>query len=55
VDETAVRLWDLPLYHWRIPKAHPKGHPSTRKYLDKINVWGGISYQGPTEFAVIFS
>jgi hypothetical protein len=53
VDETCIRLWDLPLYHWRLPKSYPQAIQSTRKNLGKVNVWGGFSFRGATDFAVI--
>lgn len=52
VDETSIRLWDLPLYHVRLPSKKPLTFPSTRKDRKKVNIWGGISYEGPTKFAV---
>jgi hypothetical protein len=52
VDETSVRLWDLPLYHWRLKSSYPNAIPMTEKYRRKLNVWGGFSYKGLTRFAV---
>ncbi len=52
VDETSVRLWDLPLYHWRLQSSYPEAIPMTEKYRNKLNVWGGFSYKGLTRFAV---
>ena len=52
VDETSVRLWDLPLYHWRLKNSYPNAIPMTEKYRNKLNVWGGFSYKGLTRFAV---
>jgi hypothetical protein len=52
VDETTIRLWDPPLYHWRLLKAYPESIPTTDKYRKKENIWGGISFFGSTKFAV---
>jgi hypothetical protein len=52
VDETAVRVGEKPLYHWRLPSTYPDTLPSTNKFVSKVNIWGGISYQGATPFAV---
>ena len=30
-DETMIRLWDLPLYHCRLPNSYPKAIPCTSK------------------------
>ena len=35
VDETTIRLGDLPLYHWRLPSTNPIGIPSTQKLDEK--------------------
>ena len=55
LDETTVRLWDVPLYHWRQRSRYPNSIPSTDKFRRKLNVWAGISFQGSTPFAVIIS
>lgn len=52
VDETSVRLWDLPLYHWRLKNSYPDAIPMTEKYRNKLNVWGGFSYKCLTRFAI---
>ena len=57
MDETSVRLWDLPLYHWRLRATYPTAIPMTEKYRKKLNVWGGMSCIarfGLTRFAVSF-
>ena len=54
VDETSVRLWDLPLYHWRLRGSYPQAVPMTEKYRKKLHVWGGISHKGLTRFAVSY-
>ena len=52
-DETMIRLWDLPLYHCRLPSSYPEAIPCTTKYRKKVNICGGISFEGPTPFKVI--
>jgi len=52
VDETTIRLWDLPLYHWRLRGSRPDDIPCTSKFRDKVNICGGISFKGTTEFKV---
>ena len=48
-DETMIRLWDLPLYHWRLVTSHPEAIPSTAKGRKKVNIWGAISFKGPSK------
>ncbi len=52
VDETTSKLLDTPHYHHRLKSSRPESVECTSKIRKKINVWGGISYQGPTQFAV---
>jgi transposase len=52
VDETTCRLWDMPIYHWRKPASYPDTIPCTEKDRKKVNVFGGISFKGCTNFAV---
>ena len=52
VDETSVRLWDLPLYHWRLRSTYPNAIPVTEKFRNKLNVWGAMSHKGLSRFAV---
>jgi hypothetical protein len=52
MDETTLRVLDLPLYHVREKGSVPERIPNTGKIRHKLNVCGGISYAGPTEFAV---
>jgi len=52
VDETTVRLFETPRYHWRYPTSRPTPIYETSKYRQKVNIWGGISYKGPTMFAI---
>ena len=51
-NETMIPLWDLPIYHLRLPGSYPRAIPSTTKYRKKVNIFGGISFKGPTEFNV---
>ncbi len=53
VDETTSKLLDTPYYHHRLKSSAPKPILCSSKIRKKINIWGGISYYGPTEFAVI--
>ncbi|RNA36816.1 hypothetical protein BpHYR1_007423 [Brachionus plicatilis] len=46
-------VYDQPIYHLRLPSSRPEAIPSSSKFECKIHVWGGISYNGATEFAVI--
>ena len=52
LDETMITLWDLPLYHWRLPGNYPDAIPCTVKDRKKVNVFGAISFKGPSKFAV---
>ena len=52
VDESTIRLLEIPLYHSRKKGSVPKSIPQTSKRRLKLNVWGGISFRGPTPFAV---
>jgi hypothetical protein len=52
VDETTIKLWDLPLYHWRLRGSKPEAIPCTSKYRAKVNICGGISFKGTTDFKV---
>ena len=50
VDETLIRIQELPLYHIR-ERGRPEAHTNMMK-KDKINlnIWGGISNMGVTQF-----
>ena len=55
VDETTVRFFEVPLYQSRKSSPvqnTPVGIPSTSKYRLKLNICGGISCSGPTQFIV---
>ena len=54
VDESHVRILEVPLYHVRLPGERPEAIPCSTKIRLKINVWGGISVKGATPFAVIY-
>ena len=53
LDETMITLWDLPLYHWRLPGNYPEAIPCTVKDRKKVNVFGAISFKGPSKFVII--
>jgi hypothetical protein len=50
VDETKVVVSDVPIYHSRLPSSIPEGVNVTDKIRKKVNIWGGISFKGPTRF-----
>ncbi len=52
VDETTVKVMEIPLYHIRKRSSEPEGVASTAKIRYKLNVWGGISCRGPSDFVV---
>lgn len=52
VDETTVRILDVPLYQSRKRCGRPQAQSCTSKYRLKVNIWGGISHKGPTPFVV---
>jgi hypothetical protein len=52
VDESTVRMLEVPSYHSRKKESKPNTVPHTGKAKIKVNIWGGISYNGPTHFAV---
>jgi hypothetical protein len=41
----------VPIYHTRPVGSRPAAVPVTSKTRSKVNVWGGISFKGPTPFA----
>ena len=45
-------MFEIPTYHHRLPNSYPEAIPSTSNYRLKLNVCGGISFKGPTDFAV---
>ena len=54
VDETTVRVLEVPIYHLRKAKSRPETISHTVKQRLKVNIWGGISSKGATPFAVSF-
>ena len=52
VDETTVRVLEVPIYHLRKKNSRPETIPHTAKQRLKVNIWGGISSKGATSFAV---
>lgn len=52
-DETTFINNMIRLYHMRYKSSFPQTFPCTNKYKEKINVWSGISVQGPTNFEVL--
>jgi hypothetical protein len=52
VDETTVRSLEIPLYYVRPRAQRPEAIPASGKIRFKVNVWGGISFKGPTPFIV---
>jgi hypothetical protein len=55
IDEATVRMLEVPLYHIRKRGKRPEIVPHNGKAKIKINVWGGISFNGPTQFSVFFT
>ena len=56
-DETMIRFFEVPIYHSRrtFPtRTTPVAVPSTSKHRLKVNICGGISSKGPTQFIVWF-
>lgn len=53
IDETMIKINEVPPYHIRLRSSRPQAIPCTTKYSIKLNVCGGISVKGLTEFAVI--
>jgi len=51
IDESTVRMLEVPLYHIRKKGKRPETVPHTGKAKVKINVWGGISFHGATQFS----
>lgn len=54
IDESKINIFDVPPYHIRKKCTRPPAIPCTTKYKLKLNVCGGISERGATEFAVIY-
>ncbi len=52
VDETTIRVAQLPLYHVRQKSSTPQAQCVSNKKRFKVNLWGGISKKGSTPFIV---
>jgi len=51
-DETTIKVLELPLYQVRQKGSRPNAQCVSTKQRLKVNLWGGISYNGPTPFVV---
>ena len=53
VEETSIWINECPLYHMRLKSSLPQtvGFSSNSKI--KLNLWGGISHLGATDFEVM--
>ena len=47
-----MKTLECPLYHSRFPNTYPEAVGRSSNYRSKINIWGGISNVGPTNFLV---
>lgn len=52
VDETSIQTRRSGLYHNRRPSSRPRVAATKPRNVQTLNIWGGISYEGTTEFAV---
>ena len=52
VDETKIMINECNLYHSRTKSSNPDCIILNNYFKAKLNVWGGISKRGPTEFTV---
>ncbi|RNA36558.1 Transposable element Tcb2 transposase [Brachionus plicatilis] len=52
LDNGLCKISKTELYNWRHKSSYPDTLPSSHKFLAKINVWGGISCKGATQFAL---
>jgi hypothetical protein len=52
-DESSVWVNQLPLYHMRMAGTHSQCLESRSNSRIKLNVFGGISVRGPTNFQVM--
>ena len=50
VDETSIWINECPLYIWRPVDSYPEASGFSSKLRQKLNLWGGISCKGPTNF-----
>ena len=54
VDETKLQTYSNPLYHMRLPATRVNRKHFSKRNFAKINIWGGISWNGHIKFFVIF-
>ena len=54
VDECSIQTRRHGIYHNRLKSSRPRVRIDKPKSVDTVNVWGGISYYGTTQFSVIF-
>ena len=54
VDEDAFQTGRYGLYHMRKASCRPKASWVKPRYVQRLNVWGGISWNGPSKFVEIF-
>ena len=52
-DETSCYTFTYRSYHNRYPTSEPISVKENVHNRYKVHVWGGISYEGPTDFVVI--
>jgi hypothetical protein len=51
-DETAKWVFEIPLYQHRLPGERPEAIQGSSSKKLKVNICGGITKRGPTDFAV---
>ena len=52
IDETKIMINQCKLYHLRKKSSYPDCIILDNYFKAKLNVWGGISKQGPVDFVV---
>ena len=52
-DESMIQTSRRGIYFNRKKSSHPKSSHSHPRSVKNVNIWGGISYHGPTRFVVI--
>ena len=52
MDESTLQTYSSPQYHMRKPTSRPKRVNISKKHGEKVNIWGGISWQGRIKFFV---
>ncbi|CAF0860996.1 unnamed protein product [Brachionus calyciflorus] len=50
VDEAAFQTGRFGLYHMRKSSSRPSAVWTKSRCVDRLNIWGGISWNGPTQF-----